>query len=456
MNAVLSHINNVYLVGIGGIGMSGLARYFKRKGCEVAGYDKTPGPLTRELEAEGISIIYDDDSTLIVPPFDGENAREDTLIIYTPAVPAESEIIRFFREAGYQLHKRSGVLGLLSKDMHTIAVAGTHGKTSTSAMIAHILKHSGHDCSAFIGGIMTNYKSNVLFGRQNTLVAEADEFDRSFLALHPDIAVITSMDADHLDIYGDKSRLEESFSLFAGQLHRSGVLIRKSGLPLSQPALIYALHPGKGIDAAAGNIRIENGDYVFDYDGNVLIENIRMIFPGSHNVENAVAAITAALQLDIAPGRIKLALEAFRGIKRRFEYVIREPELVFIDDYAHHPRELDACINSVRQLYPGRKLTMIFQPHLFSRTRDFADEFAASLGKVDELILLDIYPAREKPIEGVNSSMLLDKIPLKNKRLSSREEIFSHVNRMETDVLVTAGAGDIDRLVTPLKKHLLL
>lgn len=455
MNTAWTHINNVYLIGIGGIGMSGLARYFQRQGCRVAGYDKTPGPITAELEAEGVVINYQDDSSLLTAPFDEEVAREDTLIIYTPAVPVDTQIVGFFREAGYTLHKRSEVLGRLSKDSFTIAVAGTHGKTTTSAMIAHILKHSGRDCSAFIGGIMTNYKSNVLFGRGSTLVVEADEFDRSFLTLHPDIAVITSMDADHLDIYGDKKSLEESFRLFAGQMVPGGILIRKAGLPLSQPAQVYGLQPGPGLNATARNIRIENGSYVFDYAGITEIDDIRMQFPGDHNVENAVAAITVALNVQIEPDRIKRALEAFRGIKRRFEHIIRQPDLVYIDDYAHHPRELDACIASARRLYPGRELTLIFQPHLFSRTRDFADAFAESLGKVDKLILLEIYPAREKPIDGVSSGMLLEKVRLDNKVLTSRESLLAHVKRDDTDVLITAGAGDIDRMVTPLKNHLL-
>lgn len=457
MKTTLSHINNVYLAGIGGIGMSGLARYFKRKGCEVAGYDKTSGPLTRELENEGINVTYQDGISSIIPPFNGEKARGDTLIIYTPAIPADNNILAFFKEAGYGLHKRSEVLGLLSLDMFTVAVAGTHGKTSTSAMIAHILKHSGHDCSAFIGGIMVNYKSNVLLGRENILVAEADEFDRSFLTLHPDIAVITSMDADHLDIYGDKGSLEESFNLFAQQVHAGGTLIRKAGLPLQRAGLVYALEPGKDIDSSAVNMRIEDEKYVFDYSGkDILIENISMLFPGRHNVENAIAAITAALKLGIEPGKIKAALEAFRGIKRRFEYIIRKPEenLVFIDDYAHHPAELNACIASARQLYPGKKLTLVFQPHLYTRTRDFADDFAGSLSQADELILLDIYPAREKPLEGIDSAMLLEKVSIKNKRLSSKEELFNYIQRDQTELLITAGAGDIDRLVEPLKKYL--
>lgn len=455
MNTAWEHINNVYLLGIGGIGMSGLARYFKRQGCLVAGYDRTPGPITAELESEGISIVYSDDAALLVKPFDQAEAREDTLIIYTPAVPSDSRILGFFLEAGYRLYKRSEVLGMLSKDMYTIAVAGTHGKTTTSALVAHLLKYAGRDCSAFIGGVMTNYKSNVLFGRDNILVVEADEFDRSFLKLHPDIAVITSMDADHLDIYGDKGHVEEAFRLFAAQLQPGGTLVKKAGLPLAQPGTVYAFQPGEGVDAAAQHIRVEEGNYVFDYVGSTTIENIRMLFPGDHNVENAVAAITVALRMQIEPDHIRRALEAFKGIKRRFEHIIRQPGLVFIDDYAHHPRELEACIGSVRRLYPGKKLTLVFQPHLYSRTRDFADAFAEILGKVDRLILLEIYPAREKPIEGVNSGMLLGKVRLENKVLTSRENLLDHLDKNEIEILVTAGAGDIDRLVMPLKNYLL-
>lgn len=461
MKEALANINNVYLVGIGGIGMSGLARYFSRKGCTVAGYDRIRTALTREMEGEGISIVYSDDASLIAAPFNAGEAREDTLVIYTPAIPSGSDILGFFREAGYELKKRSQVLGLLSRDMFTVAVAGTHGKTTTSAMVAHILKHSGHDCSAFIGGITVNYKSNVLFGRGNTLVVEADEFDRSFLTLHPDIAVVTSMDADHLDIYGDKEHLEESFALFAKQVHAGGTLIRKAGLPLEGEALVYTGASGsereKGIDAAAGNVRIEAGRSVFDYLGkDTVIQGIGMIFPGLHNVENAVAAITAALQLKIEPARIRAALETFRGVKRRFEYIVRRPEdnLVYIDDYAHHPEELNACLASLRQMFPGKKLTVVFQPHLYSRTRDFAGAFAQSLSRADELILLDIYPAREKPIEGVSSSVILDKVTIDNKRLSAREDLLRYIRPGETEVLLTAGAGDIDQLVEPIKKHL--
>ena len=446
----LRNIKRVYLIGIGGIGMSGLARYFHHLGCKVAGYDKTPTELTNELEREGISIVFTDDKKLIQTDF--HSPSEQTLIIYTPAIPKGSEILNFFKDTGFELFKRSQVLGIISRGMFTVAVAGTHGKTTTSTMIAHILKDSGTDCSAFLGGISTNYHSNVLYGKNNVVVVEADEYDRSFLTLHPDVAIITSMDADHLDIYGDHAHLTESFKLFASQIKPGGILIHRQGLAL-ETGFTYAVD--HDADASASNIKIENGDFYFDFrNKDISITGIKLGIAGLHNIENATAAIEAALLLKVSPAAIKSALGSFRGVKRRFEYIIKNDHQVFIDDYAHHPEELKACIRSVKKLYPEKKLTTIFQPHLYTRTRDFADGFAEALDIVDELIILDIYPARELPIEGVNSDMILKRMKLQNKRLCGKAETIELVRKEKPGLLLTVGAGDIDQMVQPLKEVL--
>src|SRR6201996_4293514 len=402
----LSNIKRVYLIGIGGIGMSGLARYFHHLGRIVCGYDKTSTPLTDELHNEGIPVIFHDSEELVPSSF--HNPDESTLIIYTPAIPKDSAILNYFRNNGFELFKRSQVLGIISKGMYAVAVAGTHGKTTTSTMIAHILKDSGRDCSAFLGGISTNYHTNVLYGKNNVVVVEADEYDRSFLTLYPDVAIITSMDADHLDIYGDHRHLTESFELFASQIKPGGKLIHKAGLPLDS-GFTYALDAEA--DASSGNIRIEDGDFYFDFKNEKEhITNIKLGIPGMHNVENATAAIEAALLLDVPVAAIKHALASFKGVKRRFEYIVKNENHIYIDDYAHHPEELKACIRSVKRLYPDKKLTTIFQPHLYTRTRDFADGFAEALDMADELIMLDIYPARELPIEGVTADMVLERM----------------------------------------------
>jgi UDP-N-acetylmuramate--alanine ligase len=450
INMELSNIKRVYLIGIGGIGMSGLARYFHHLGCVVCGYDKTSTDLTSDLQKEGIPVIFDDNAGWIPSAF--HTPDESTLIIFTPAVPKDSVILNFFKNSGFELFKRSQVLGIISRGMFTVAVAGTHGKTTTSTMIAHILKDSGKDCSAFLGGISTNYHTNVLYGKNNIVVVEADEYDRSFLTLHPDIAVITSMDADHLDIYGDKDHLADSFRLFASQIKPGGQLIHKIGLPLDT-GLTYAVEAEA--DAHASNIRIENGDFYFDFtNGKVSIHSIKLGIPGTHNVENAVAAIESALMLDISPEAIKRALGSFAGVKRRFEYIVKTDEHIYIDDYAHHPEELKACFKSVKRLYPEKKLTAIFQPHLYTRTRDFADGFAEALDLVDELIILDIYPARELPIEGVTADMILGKMKLQNKRKCGKQEAVEVVKNEKPGLLLTVGAGDIDQLVQPLKHAL--
>lgn len=446
----LGKINKVYFVGIGGIGMSALARYFAKRGQQVSGYDKTKTKLTATLEEEGISITYQDEVSTLPDLF--LNNEEDLLVVYTPAIPKDSEILNYFKDNGFELKKRSEVLGIISKGMFCIAIAGTHGKTTTSSIVAHILKDTGYDCTAFLGGITTNYNSNVLFGANNVVVVEADEYDRSFLTLHPDIAVVTSMDADHLDIYGDKNQLEDSFRLFAAQLKQDGTLYAHENLPLKHD-ISYAA--SGTADAKAENIRVEGSKFVFDYqDATRNIKDISLMLPGKHNVENTTVAIAIALQLGIAPERVKQAVANFKGVKRRFEYVVDNDEQIYIDDYAHHPEELKACFDAVRQLYPDKKLTVIFQPHLFSRTRDFADEFAKVLSTADELLLLEIYPARELPLEGINAQFLMDKITLADKKICSKDFVVNHIKNTKPELILTVGAGDIDTLIEPLKNIL--
>ena len=448
----LRNIRQVYLIGIGGIGMSGLARYFSHLGCMVCGYDKTSTPLTDELKQEGIAVIFTDDASMISSEFD--KPSEEALIIYTPAIPKDSAILNHFKAAGFELHKRSQVLGIISQSMFTVAVAGTHGKTTTSSLIAHVLTEAGKDCSAFLGGIATNYNSNVLYGKSKIVVVEADEYDRSFLTLQPDIAVITSMDADHLDIYGNHEQLTESFQLFASQIKAGGKLIARQGLPLAHSFTSYTIKT-EAADAIAHHIRIQNGSFYFDFEsGAIVINDIEMGIPGMHNIENAVAAIQVALYMDVEPNVIKAALASFTGVKRRFEYIVRTEENVYIDDYAHHPEELKACIASVKKLYPNRKLTTVFQPHLYTRTRDFADGFAEALDMTDELLMLDIYPARELPIDGVNAGTILNRMKLQDKHLLSKQEVIEHVQSQQPELLLTVGAGDIDQLVNPLKQAL--
>jgi UDP-N-acetylmuramate--alanine ligase len=446
----LNNIQRVYLIGIGGIGMSGLARYFAHLGCIVCGYDKTPTDLTDELRNEGIQVIFDDCSELVPKSF--RDNEPDTLIIYTPAIPKDSEILSFFQKKGFTLYKRSQVLGIISKSKFTVAIAGTHGKTTTSCMVAHILKDSGKDCSAFLGGIASNYQTNVLFGKNDIVVVEADEYDRSFLTLYPDTAIITSMDADHLDIYGDHAQLKESFKLFAGQIKTGGTLINHKGLPLDS-GLTYGIDGGA--DANASNIRVQNGDFYFDFaNKQTSITGIKMGIAGIHNIDNAVAAIEATLRLGVNPDLIKSALGSFKGVKRRFEYIVKDEQHIYIDDYAHHPEELRACISSIKKLYPHKKLTTIFQPHLYTRTRDFADGFAEVLDMSDELLMLDIYPARELPIEGVDSDMILAKMRSVNKRKCGKQEAIELIKIEKPELLLTVGAGDIDQLVQPLKSVL--
>lgn len=447
-------IQNIYLVGIGGIGMSALARYFVSQGKSVAGYDRTETELTKELVAEGMDIHFEDNSKLIPSFFFN---TEQTLVIYTPAIPSGHEELNYFRENGFKVKKRSEVLGMLTENHFTIAVAGTHGKTTTSSIAAHILNNAEGGCTAFLGGIAVNYNSNLLLSSSNDkMVVEADEYDRSFLTLNPDVAIVTSTDPDHLDIYGTKENMEKNYHEFVSKVKETGTLIYKSGLSFTETgkkSFTYSLK-GKS-DFGIENFTIENGEYTFDIISPIdKIENVKFSFPGMHNVENALAAAAAAQISGIDKDVIKKALATYKGVKRRFEYIIKNEKLVFIDDYAHHPRELSACISSVKALYPDKKITGIFQPHLFSRTRDFADGFAKSLEQLDELILLEIYPARELPIEGVDSKMLLDKINMKNKMLLSKDDTLKEIGERKLEVLLTVGAGDIDKMVEPIKKKL--
>lgn len=443
----LDSIKKVYLVGIGGIGMSGLARYFHKRGCQVSGYDRTRTTLTDSLVEEDIQVSFIDDTADIIENW---SDKENTLVIYTTAIPKDSQILNYFKGAGYELKKRSEVLGIISKGMFTIAVAGTHGKTTTSTLVAHILKHTGYDCTAFLGGISSNFNTNVLFGDNNVMVVEADEYDRSFLTLHPDIAIVTSMDADHLDIYGTDDQVKESFRLFASQLKEGGKLIHKKGLAL-EGGLSYSA--SEQAESYAYDVRVENGQFYFDFSGEgIAISDIAMPLPGLHNIENAVAAIQAALYLGISAEKIRAAIADFKGVKRRFEYVVRSEKSVYIDDYAHHPEELKACISAVKTLFPEKTLTVVFQPHLYTRTRDFAPGFAEALSMADELILLDIYPARELPIEGVTSRIILDEVNNGLKMLCSMEECRHYLSIRKPELLLTVGAGDIDTMVNPLKE----
>lgn len=438
----------VYFIGIGGIGMSALARYFKAIGKEVLGYDKTETALTQKLTTEGVKVHYQD-----TPGYLEACDAVTTLVVVTPAIPKENKELQL-AFSKYDCLKRAELLGLISQDKTTIAVAGTHGKTTTSAMIAHLFHSASKDVTAFLGGISTNFNSNLVIAESDKVVVEADEFDRSFLKLSPNTAIVTSMDADHLDIYSDAQNIESAFLEFMSLVPDCGHLIIKNGLPHPEGVIAHTYGLDDSADLYADNVRIENGDYVFDLKGAVEMSGIVMGMPGIHNVENALAACLACLHNGMTMSEIKVGLRTFAGVKRRFEYCIRKENLVYIDDYAHHPTELERCITSVRQLYPGKKVTGVFQPHLYSRTRDFADGFAESLGLLDELFLLDIYPARELPISGVDSEWLLAKVTLNSKELLSKSNAVERVKSSNPEVLLTLGAGDIDKLVQPLTEAL--
>lgn len=450
------HIEQVYLIGIGGIGMSALARYFQSKGLAVGGYDLVSTELTQALSEIDIDIHYADSVDLVPDGFKDRAKKDTTLVVYTPAIPQSHAEFNWFMEHGYKVMKRSEVLGLITRNTFTIAVAGTHGKTTTSAILAHILKHSGLSNNAFLGGIAANYNSNLLLGdNADSTLVEADEYDRSFLTLHPNIAVVTSIDADHLDIYNSADEMHASFAAFVDQIKDDGKLVMRKGLPLDPHARTITYGIDEEADVIGRNVRIENGKYVFDVITDTFhIYSLELALPGKHNVENALAAIAVAQQLGVTDTQIAAAIENFQGVKRRFEYIVNTDNMVYIDDYAHHPEELKACIRSAQELYPGKKITGVFQPHLFTRTRDLADDFAKSLGMLNELLLMEIYPARELPIEGVNSQMLLDKVQIQDKLLVGASEVVSELAKRRIEVLLTMGAGDIDQLVEPIKNHL--
>ncbi len=444
---------NIYFVGIGGIGMSALARYFHAIGKQVFGYDRTQTKLTDELNQEGIAVTFDDALTAIPSAF---QYSEKTLVVYTPAIPATHKQLNYFQKNGFTIMKRSQVLGLVSNGLKGIAVAGTHGKTTVSTLTAHIFTQSQLGCNAFLGGIARNYQSNLLLNKNSEyMVLEADEFDRSFLHLFPEVALITSMDADHLDIYGTKKELVNTFNTFANQVNSNGVFLHKKGLPVKNEQVKSYTYSLEDIaDFYVENLTLVNGYYQFDMVhpfGKIV--DIQFSYPGKLNVENAVAATAIAIVCGVDETSIKKALKTFTGIRRRFDYQIKTDDLVFIDDYAHHPAELQASILSVRELYPSKKLTGVFQPHLYSRTKDFALEFAESLNLLDEVILLDIYPAREEPIAGVDAHLILKNITVPATHVS-KESLVEVLGNRQLEVLLTLGAGDIDKLIEPIKNRL--
>ncbi len=457
----LDNIKNIYFIGIGGIGMSALARYFQARGCRVSGYDKTDTALTRQLAAEGIQIMYEDDPAQL--PGDVQ------LVVFTPAVPAAHRQLNWYRDNGYEVMKRSQVLGIISAGSFNICVGGTHGKTTITTLVAHLLRHSGYGCNAFLGGISVNYQTNFWSSDTNVCVIEADEYDRSFLQLSPDIAIISSMDPDHLDIYGTAEALEEAFIAFGSRVKTGGTVLVRHGLKrnadLVAGRILTYSRADTEADVYADNVTVTNGTYRFDVihrDGETL-RGLQLSMGGLHNVENAVAAIAVGLLLNIVPEKIKAAVAAFRGIRRRFEFIAgvtaQQGELTYIDDYAHHPEELVALISGARNFYPGKKCTVIFQPHLFSRTADLADGFAAALDKADEVILLPIYPAREMPVPGVTSNTISSRMKQAVVRLMEKEALPDYIRSSvlpsamtgRPTLLITAGAGDIDTLITPIK-----
>ncbi|MBL0310820.1 MAG: UDP-N-acetylmuramate--L-alanine ligase [Bacteroidetes bacterium] len=445
----LKEIKKIYFLGIGGIGMSALARYFKTMGAEVSGYDKTQTALTDELVKEGIAIIFHDEVA--------QMPKDVDLVVYTPAIPKDHKGFNFYKDNHYEILKRSEVLGIISADRFTIAVAGSHGKTTVSSMIAHILKESGFDCSAFLGGIAVNYNTNFLQGINDVVVIEADEFDRSFHRLCPDMAVVTAVDTDHLDIYGSKEAIDEAFIEFTNKITEEGFLVIRNGesindrLPILDKAF-YSLHDREA-DVYCTDYQIADGGYLFNinYYG-LMLEGFRLNIGGFHNIENAIAAITVAKELKITDELIKKSLASFKGIRRRFEKVYEDERITFIDDYAHHPEEIRVFLQSIKELYPGRKLTAVFQPHLFSRTKDLATDFAKQLSIADEVILLDIYPAREQPMEGVTSELIFKQLNCAQKQMIRKEELVETIrHKKDLEILVTIGAGDIDKYLLGIK-----
>ncbi len=454
----LANLHSIYFVGIGGIGMSAQARWFNQLGYTVSGYDRTSTTLTAALEKEGIYVEYKD--AIETLPEKVVESPKEVLVIYTPAIPDNNQILTFFRNGPYEILKRAEVLGKISENHYTIAVAGTHGKTTTSTMIAHLLFATNRNVTAFLGGISTNYNTNILINKtgaeEQMMVVEADEYDRSFLTLHPDYAIITSVDADHLDIYKDKNNLTDSFKKFAEQISINGTLLMNENINSvyidRRQKQYYGLEKG---DAAAKNIRIEDAYFTFDYaDREFTIPDLKLLQPGYHNIENAVAAIKTCLDQGLSIEEVRKGISSYLGVKRRFEYIIKSDKLIYIDDYAHHPVEITAFLKSLKSMYPNRKITAVFQPHLYSRTADFAFDFGTSLSLADEVILLEIYPAREKPIAGVTSQLILDNILVSDKSICPKSKIVSLLNRNDLDVFVTMGAGDIDQLVEPIKQKL--
>lgn len=447
----VSTLKRIYFIGIGGIGMSAIARYFRQKGVVVSGYDRTRTPLTTALEAEGMPVHYEDNIELA--------DKDAELIIYTPAVPKDMKELVWFQQNGYSVYKRSDALQWITQAAYAITVAGTHGKTTISSMIAYLLRETGYGCNAFLGGIAVNYDSNYWSSERNVAVVEADEYDRSFLKLHPDIAVLTSMDADHLDIYGTAEAMEDAFIQYTHNIKEGGSLLVKHGLKrggdLKAANTVHYSLQNDAADAYATNIRQQHGGYVFDMvSPRGVIENLTLNIGGMHNVENAIAAITVAQMLKIEGDAIRTALEGFRGVKRRFEYIMKTDMVVYVDDYAHHPAELAALIKSAKRLFPELRCVVAFQPHLFSRTKDHAEGFAQSLDEADEVILLDIYPARELPMEGVTSDLIAKHMANPAHTILSKEGLLDYVRTAPVELFITAGAGDIDQLITPIKEIL--
>ncbi|MBT1708323.1 UDP-N-acetylmuramate--L-alanine ligase [Fulvivirgaceae bacterium PWU5] len=454
----IEQYDNIYFLGIGGIGMSALARWFMKKGLKVSGYDRTATALTAALEAEGMAVHYDDNVQSISSEV--RSQKDKTLVVFTPAIPKDHQEHAYLKEHGYTILKRSEVLGLITKGYKTIGVAGTHGKTTTSSLVSHILHVAGRNMVGFLGGITTNYSSNLIMQGEvtpdTTVVVEADEFDRSFLRLFPQIAIITSADADHLDIYGDHDALITSFRDYIKQINTGGALIIHESVAEQLTAgmdhvtkYVYSMSRGQFF---AGNINASSGFFEFDLHGIGSVEHVRLGVPGFHNIENAIAASVAAHLCGVPTATIVEALGSFKGVKRRFEFIVRGKKVVYVDDYAHHPTEIEAFLRSMKSMYPERKLTVIFQPHLFSRTRDFAEGFSASLSLADELLLMDIYPARELPIPGVDSDMLMKDITSPVKIRCSKNDLMEKLASLDLDVVVTVGAGDIDTFIEPIKK----
>ena len=445
----LTNIKNIYFIGIGGIGMSALARYFNTQGVIVSGYDKTPTALTDDLVKEGIRIHFEDDINQI--------DKAATVVVYTPAIPASHSELNYCKDNGYNVVKRSDVLNWITENAFTIAIAGTHGKTTTTSMTAHILRHSGYGCNAFLGGIASNYNTNFWSHEKNVVVVEADEYDRSFLKLAPNIAVVTAVDPDHLDIYGTPEEVLKAFGQFTDKIKNGGILIQKMDTDFAidssnKSVFTYGYHKDNASYHTA-NLKVVDGSYIFDIVHPAgIMKDVVLNMGGLHNVENATAAIAIAINLGIEEQKIKAAVADFKGVKRRFEYKIKTPNKVLIDDYAHHPEELNALISGVRSLYPNEKMVLIFQPHLYSRTQDQAAGFMETLDKADEVILLPIYPARELPIEGVTSDMLLDGMKISNKRVLSKEALMEWAATTNDKLIVMAGAGDIDACITKVKE----